>query len=316
MIQWLYSGMTGLALSLLMGPLLLPLLKKWKFGQTIRDEGPERHMEKSGTPTMGGILFITGAIVAVLLYAPKDPKLVLFLVALLGFGGIGFIDDFIKVVLKRNLGLRAWQKIALQFLIAGVVAVMGSLHVGTELWIPFLKIQWDLGLLYIPFQMFVLLSFVNAVNLTDGLDGLAAGISVWVFSIFLILASAFSWMSVGVFASAIVGSLVGFLPYNIHPAKVFMGDTGSMALGGALGALIVITATPLVLLIGGGVFFLETLSVAMQVLYFKATKGKRIFKMTPIHHHFELSGWGEWKVVLVFWTAAAFFSLLAVFSIL
>lgn len=316
MTQWMYSGLTGLAISLVMGPFLLPLLKKWKFGQTIRDEGPKRHMEKSGTPTMGGILFVTGAVVSVLMFASPDSQMALFLIAILGFGGIGFLDDFIKVVLKRNLGLRAWQKIALQLLVALVIAAMGSIHVGTELWVPFLKVQWDLGLFYIPFQVFVLLSFVNAVNLTDGLDGLAAGVSVWVFSIFIVLAQMFSWNSVGIFASAVVGSLLGFLPYNIHPAKVFMGDTGSMALGGALGALIVITATPLILLIGGGVFFLETLSVAMQVVYFKVTKGKRIFKMTPIHHHFELSGWSEWKVVGIFWLVAALFSLLALYSIL
>ncbi|QSX08922.1 phospho-N-acetylmuramoyl-pentapeptide-transferase [Alkalibacter rhizosphaerae] len=316
MTQYIWSGLLGLALSLVMGPMVLPLLRKWKFGQTIREEGPQRHLAKSGTPTMGGIVFILGALIPTAILAAKDYRLAIVVLSFVGFGAIGFIDDYIKVVLKRNLGLRAWQKIAFQLVLAIVISIIGYSKVGSTIMIPFVERSWDLGFWYIPFQVFVVLSFVNAVNLTDGLDGLAAGVSIFAFLIFLVMGLVFEWSTIGVFAAALVGALGGFLRINIHPAKVFMGDTGSMALGGGLCALIVLSGAPLVLLIGGGVFFLETLSVAIQVLYFKATKGKRIFKMTPIHHHFELSGWGEWKVVLVFWTAAALFGLLAIASVL
>lgn len=316
MTQYIWSGLLGLALSLVMGPMVLPLLRKWKFGQTIREEGPQRHLAKSGTPTMGGIVFMLGALIPTAILAAKDYRLAIVVLSFVGFGAIGFIDDYIKVVLKRNLGLRAWQKIAFQLVLAIVISIIGYSKVGSTIMIPFVERSWDLGFWYIPFQVFVVLSFVNAVNLTDGLDGLAAGVSIFAFLIFLVMGLVFEWSTIGVFAAALVGALGGFLRINIHPAKVFMGDTGSMALGGGLCALIVLSGAPLVLLIGGGVFFLETLSVAIQVLYFKATKGKRIFKMTPIHHHFELSGWGEWKVVLVFWIAAALFGLLAIASVL
>lgn len=316
MTQWIWSGLLGLALSLILGPAILPLLRKWKFGQTIREEGPKRHMQKSGTPTMGGMVFILGALIPTVILAAKDYRLLVVVLSFLGFGGIGFIDDYIKVVLKRNLGLRAWQKIAFQIILAAAIAVIGYMNVGAHITVPFTGYQWDLGIFYIPFTVFVILSFVNAVNLTDGLDGLAAGISVFAFLVFIAMALLFDLATVGTFASAIVGALLGFLRINVHPAKVFMGDTGSMALGGGLCALIVLTGSPLILLIGGGVFFLETLSVAMQVLYFKATKGKRIFKMTPVHHHFELVGWSEWKVVWVFWTTGLLFGILAVISIL
>lgn len=316
MTQWIWSAMVGLALSLILGPVVLPLLRRWKFGQTIREEGPKRHMEKSGTPTMGGMIFIIGALVPTVFFAAKDYRLAVVALAFLGFGGVGFWDDYIKVVLKRNLGLRAWQKIGLQLILAIAISLIGYLKVGAYIVVPFVDISWNLGFFYIPFQVFVILSFVNAVNLTDGLDGLAAGVSIPAFLVFIVMASVLDFSTVGIFAAAIVGALLGFLRINVHPAKVFMGDTGSMALGGGLCALIVLTGSPLIMLIGGGVFFLETLSVAMQVLYFKATGGKRIFKMTPVHHHFELSGWSEWKVVLVFWLTGFLFGLLAIAGIL
>jgi phospho-N-acetylmuramoyl-pentapeptide-transferase len=316
MTDWIWSGLTGLVLSWIIGPRILPMMHKWKFGQTIREDGPQSHMEKSGTPTMGGLIFMVAALVPTVFFATKDIRLVMVVLSFIGFGAVGFLDDYIKVVLKRNLGLRAWQKIAFQLVLAVVLAWLGYRVIGTQILIPFVNAQWDLGVWYLPFQIFVILAFVNAVNLTDGLDGLAAGVSIFAFLGFLIVALILGGSTVAIFAAAIVGALIGFLRLNLHPAKVFMGDTGSMALGGGLCALIVLTRSPLILLIGGGVFFLETLSVIMQVAYFKATNGKRIFKMTPIHHHFELSGWSEWKVVLVFWAAAAVFGGLAIASIL
>ncbi|MBF7097127.1 phospho-N-acetylmuramoyl-pentapeptide-transferase [Alkalibacter mobilis] len=307
---------TGLLAALVLGPITIPILTRMKFGQTIREEGPKSHMSKGGTPTMGGVIFIFASIIGTVVFSERGPTQLMILTAFTGFGLIGFIDDYIKVVLKRNLGLRAWQKILMQFVLAIVLVVWSYKNVGTELMIPFMESKFDLGLFYIPFGVFVVLAFVNAVNLTDGLDGLASGVSVFSFIFFIFASFIVNVQAVRVFSATAIGALLGFLKFNFYPARVFMGDTGSMALGGAVSALILLTGSPLVMLLGGGVFFMETLSVVIQVAYFKVSGGKRIFKMTPIHHHFELSGWSEVKVVLSFWCVAAVCALLAIASII
>ncbi|NTW72188.1 MAG: phospho-N-acetylmuramoyl-pentapeptide-transferase [Eubacteriaceae bacterium] len=312
----------ALAASLLMviftGPLFIPYLEKLKFGQTIREEGPKSHMAKTGTPTMGGILFIGAASAVTLALSQWDIRLVIIMVSFIGFGLIGFIDDYIKVILKRNLGLRAWQKIVMQLVLAFSVSFMAysSLEMGASIAVPFTAVSLNLGGFYIPFMIFVILAFVNAVNLTDGLDGLATGVSFFSFLFFLVLSLLFNNATGVIFSAALMGSLLGFLRFNYHPAKVFMGDTGSMALGGAIGALILISSSPLHMVGVGGVFVIEALSVVIQVSYFKLTKGKRVFRMAPIHHHFELMGWKETKVVHRFWLAAAILAVVGILSIL
>lgn len=316
MFEIVASLITGLLVSLVLSPIAIPFLKRLKFGQMIREEGPQSHQAKSGTPTMGGVVIVIAALAGGIAFAEKNNEFLIITVSFLGFGMIGFIDDYIKVVLKRNLGLRAWQKIVMQLGISVFLAVFSYNVVGTDILVPFTRNYIDFGVIYVPFMVFVILAFVNAVNLTDGLDGLASGVSIFSFSVFIAMGLLFSQAAVSIFAASLIGGLIGFLKVNYHPAKVFMGDTGSMALGGALSALLLITKSPLVMLIAGGVFVAEALSVVMQVLYFKATKGKRIFKMTPIHHHFELSGWDEVKVVNRFWMVSAVLAFFGIMSLL
>ncbi|NLY42438.1 MAG: phospho-N-acetylmuramoyl-pentapeptide-transferase [Clostridiaceae bacterium] len=283
------------------GPVIIPVLRRLKFGQSILEIGPQWHAKKSGTPTMGGIIFILGVTVSVILLA-RDFKGLLLLLVSIAFGIIGFIDDFIKVVLKRNLGLTARQKFTAQTVVAVFYTLFlyNSGFADGELYIPFLdKIAQMEGWLFIPFTVFVLLGTVNSVNLTDGLDGLAAGITVVVSLFFTIAAFVLGDRSTAVFCAAVTGGCLGFLIFNAHPAKVFMGDTGSLFLGGAVSAAAISLKMHLFLIIAGGVYLVETLSVIMQVASFKLT-GKRIFKMSPIHHHFEMMGWKETKVVTVF----------------
>lgn len=315
----LLSLVIAFAVTAALGPAFISWLHKLKYGQEIRDEGPKWHEKKSGTPTMGGIMFICGIAVAVLVnivlaavMGNLNPvimkSLVLFAVSL-GFGAIGFIDDYIKVAKKRNLGLTAIQKFSLQLLFAIVYVVimyaMGLLK--TTIIIPFVKYAVEIPIwLYIPFVMFVVVGTVNAVNLTDGLDGLASSVTV-VTALFFGVYAYFKFNETGVamYATAIVGGLIGFLIFNKYPAKVFMGDTGSLFLGGAVSLMAADLNMHLYLIIVGFVYFAETLSVILQTSYFKYTKkkygeGRRIFKMTPIHHHFEMSGWKETKIVSVF----------------
>lgn len=306
----------GFAVSALLGPLFIPLLVKLKFGQSIREIGPKWHQKKSGTPTMGGIIFILSLIVvAIANYRHIDLRALLVLLCGLGFGVVGFIDDFIKVVLKRNLGLRAWQKLALQIVIS-VAFVFTGLERGilsTRVALPFTDFVWDMGWLYIPFGIFVLLAVVNGVNLTDGIDGLATSVTV-VVSLFYALASAFINLgSVALLCFGLAGALLGFLLFNKNPAKVFMGDTGSLMLGGTVGALALATGNPFLLVLVGIIYFCETLSVMIQVTSFKLT-GKRVFKMSPIHHHFEMCGWNERKIVLVFTSVTVLFCVIAYFG--
>ena len=324
----------ALAVTLAFGPVFIPWLRKLKFGQEIRDEGPKWHQKKSGTPTMGGIMFITGIAAAIIVtsivFAVKGNLdktfgrcILLFLIAL-GFGMIGFIDDYIKVVKKRNLGLTAAQKFILQLILAAVYVIvlylMGALD--TAIKIPFTDIEWTMPIwLYIPFVMFVVVGVVNAVNLTDGLDGLASSVTAAV-SVFFALASyiAFSEYGVTVFSMAIFGGLLGFLCYNRYPAKVFMGDTGSLFLGASVALMAIDLRIPILLIIVGFVYFMETLSVIMQTAYFKYTKkkygeGRRIFKMSPLHHHFEMCGWKEKKIVGVFTLVTVILCVIAWFGL-
>ncbi|MBS4535414.1 phospho-N-acetylmuramoyl-pentapeptide-transferase [Clostridium sp. D2Q-14] len=304
-------------IALILGPISIPMLKRLKVGQSIREEGPKSHIKKSGTPTMGGLIFLIAALITSLTSGIINQDLFILIFATLGFGMIGFIDDFIKVVLKRNLGLRAYQKLLGQILIAMILVVYQTKTAshGTEIIVPFLNnFYLDLGIIYLPFVVFVVVGTVNSVNLTDGLDGLATGVTLIILAFFSLIALKMGYNSVTVFSAALAGGCLGFLKYNSHPARVFMGDTGSLALGGAISAIAIIMKIPLILPIVGGIYFAETLSVIIQVVSFKLT-GKRIFKMSPLHHHYELSGWKETKVVTVFWLITVILCLIGLFAL-
>ena len=310
----LQAAAFSLIIVLILGPFVIPELHKLKFGQSIRDEGPKSHQKKSGTPTMGGIMLVLAITAASLLTSGGDPKVLLALFVLIGHCVIGFIDDYIKVVKKRNLGLKAKQKLAGQILMAVVVTYIGTNWLGmtTDLWIPVLGHNLDLSFGYYILVFFVLVGTTNAVNLTDGLDGLAAGTVAVAAIAYAAICMWFRMTALAAFCAAVAAACIGFLRFNAHPAKVFMGDTGSLALGGALAAAAILTKTELLLIIVGGVFVAEALSVIIQVISFQTT-GKRVFLMSPVHHHFELKGWPETKVVHVFWFAGVVLSVLALF---
>lgn len=324
----LLTASIALIVSLIVGPFLIPVLRVLKFGQSIRDDGPQRHLAKAGTPTIGGLIFLCGIVVAVLIMAEKPYSLGTFalLAITLGFGFVGFLDDFLKVMRRRNLGLRAKQKLAAQFLLAIILAWASAVYLGrgTVVGIPFTSFEFDLGFMYYPLIALVVLSATNTVNLTDGLDGLAAGCVLFTAVGYVLIAvlaynsGALNEVAVhsgdlAVFAAAVAGGCLGFLRFNLYPAKVFMGDCGSLALGGALAGLAVLSKSELVLIILGGVYVIEALAVIAQVVSFQ-TRGKRILRMAPLHHHFELGGWSERKVVLVFWSASIVFALLGVIA--
>ncbi|MGL4335666.1 MAG: phospho-N-acetylmuramoyl-pentapeptide-transferase [Turicibacter sp.] len=305
----------------IMGPVFIPFLHRLKFGQAIREDGPSSHKKKSGTPTMGGIIFITSIVVTVLIttlltdYSVMTKDIVMLLIALVGFGAIGFIDDFIIVVRKNNEGLKPKQKLIAQLLVACVFFYLYlQSDYGTTLSF-FNLFTIDLYWIYGLFILFWMVGFSNAVNLTDGLDGLATGVSVISFGTFGMIALAQQQMGIALFCFTVVGALLGFLIFNLNPAKVFMGDTGSLALGGALAAISILLKQELILVVIGLVYVIETLSVIIQVSYYKRTK-KRIFKMAPIHHHFELSGWSEWKVVTFLWLVGLLCGLLGLFMVI
>ena len=285
-------------------PLLIPVLRQIKAGQSIREEGPQSHMVKSGTPTMGGLAIIGAVLITCFTAGKMNSDMMVILAAFVGFGALGFIDDFVKVAMKRNLGLTAKQKLILQILIAvGLALYQSKVSVyGTTVAIPFINKYVDFGIWYIPFIAFVVVAMVNSVNLTDGLDGLASGVTLIIALLFAIVGAQYGFTTTSIFCAALTGACLGFLLFNKHPAKVFMGDTGSLALGGGIAAAAIMMNIELILPIAGGVYVAEALSVILQVASFK-TRGKRIFKMSPLHHHFELSGWKETKVVAVFWTA-------------
>jgi phospho-N-acetylmuramoyl-pentapeptide-transferase len=289
------------AISVVLCPIIIPFLKKLKFGQFVRDDGPESHLKKSGTPTMGGLIILLSLTITTLFYAKDYPEVLPVLFVTLAFGLIGFLDDYIKVVMKRSLGLRAWQKMLCQIVVTGVFAYYIEKYsdINNELIIPFIGKTVELpAWLYVVLLFFIVLGTVNGANLTDGLDGLASSVT-------LLIATFFAVVSIGIKSGvapvtcAAIGSLLGFLVYNVFPAKVFMGDTGSLALGGFVAATAYMLKMPIFIVIVAFIYFIEVLSVILQVASFKLT-GKRIFKMAPVHHHFELIGWPETKVVSIF----------------
>ncbi len=290
------------AISVILGPVLIPFLRRLKVGQTVRDEGPQSHLKKSGTPTMGGLLILTAMTVTSLVYMRKYPDILPILFLTLGFGLIGFLDDYIKVVLKRSMGLRAWQKFGLQIIVTAVFAfyLHQYTNVGMAWRIPFMSGQYvDFGIFNIPLIFIVVLGTVNGTNFTDGLDGLATSVTILVATFFTVCAIGLN-APITPITCAAVGALMGFLLFNGYPASVFMGDTGSLALGGFVAACAYMMQLQLFLVIVGFIYVAEVASVMLQVSYFKLTGGKRIFKMAPIHHHFELCGWKETKVVNIF----------------
>ena len=301
-------AMIALIVTFVLVPVLIPTLKRMKFGQSIREEGPQSHMKKTGTPTMGGLAFLISIIVATItamFFVEQPEPLYLLLFVTIGFGLIGFIDDYIIVVRKNNNGLSSKQKFIAQIVIAVIFFFVGDtfnwINFSTSIHIPFTDFDLPLSFGYVIFIIFWQVGFSNAVNLTDGLDGLATGLSIIGFLMFAMMSFIQNATSIGIFCLIMVFALAGFLPFNINPAKVFMGDTGSLALGGIFATVSIMLNSELALLIIGFVFVAETLSVMLQVTSYKLTK-KRIFKMSPLHHHFELCGWSEWKVVTVFWT--------------
>lgn len=298
----LLAAIFAAGLVLCTGPLLIPELHKLKFGQSIREEGPKSHQAKSGTPTMGGIMIILAIVIATVAAAPLTPAVLLALFITLGHFVLGFLDDYIKVVKKRNLGLKAKQKMLGQILIAIVTMIVGTrvLGIDTTIWIPIADINLDIGVGYYFLVLFVLVGTSNAVNLTDGLDGLASGTVAIASGAYALVCYMTGHFDLALFCVAMMMACLAFLRFNAHPAKVFMGDTGSLALGGAIAAVGILTHTEILLAVIGFVFVCEALTVIIQVISFKTT-GKRVFRMSPIHHHFELGGWKETKVVFVFW---------------
>ncbi|BCU81915.1 phospho-N-acetylmuramoyl-pentapeptide-transferase [Polycladomyces abyssicola] len=319
--------LVAFGMTIVLSPMVIPILRRLKFGQSIREEGPQGHLKKAGTPTMGGVIFLTSIVLTVIPFGQHWLKRlvnadVFFLIfATLGYGILGFLDDYIKVVMKRNLGLTARQKLLGQLFIGLVlfwvlleVRVFHPNTIGYIFSVGIPGTDWIIHLnwLYLPLLLFIMIATSNAVNLTDGLDGLLAGTAVAAYTAYAVIGWVQSNLSVVLFSVAVIGALLGFLVFNAHPAKVFMGDTGSLALGGGLAALSVITKTELLLPIIGAVFVAEALSVILQVISFK-WRGRRIFRMSPLHHHFELCGWSEWKVVVVFWMAGWLFAVVGVY---
>ena len=305
------------AISVVLGPVIIPFLRKLKMGQTERTEGVQSHLKKAGTPTMGGVIFLIATAVTALFYVGDYPKIIPVLFLTLGFGIIGFLDDYLKVVLKRSDGLLPWQKFSLQVVLTAIFVfyIIKYTDISLTMRIPFWSGHYlDLGWLAVPLLFFAVIGTVNGVNFTDGVDGLASSVT-------LIVAVFFTVVSIGLksgiepFTCAVVGGLMGFLLYNVYPAKVFMGDTGSLALGGFVAGCAYMMQMPLFILIVGLIYLVEVLSVMIQVTYFKATHGKRIFRMTPIHHHFELGGWSETRVVAVFSIITAIMCLIGLLAL-
>lgn len=306
------AAVVAFAIAVVVAPIFIPMLHRLKFGQEIREIGPKWHKKKSGTPTMGGVIFIIPVIVCSIVFVRNLTGLCLVLFGL-SFGIIGFIDDYIKVVKKRNLGLTEKQKFLLQT-VASIIFLFAAMKldiVTTKVIIPFAKISVDFGVLYIPFALFVLLGTTNAVNLTDGIDGLASSVTVVVSIAFAVVAYLSGNVAVTEFAVVVAAACFGFFMFNKCPAKVFMGDTGSLFLGGSVCAMALVLGQPILLVIIGGVYVLETLSVIIQVTSFKLT-GKRIFKMSPIHHHFEMCGWSENKIVTAAVSVSVILGIIAV----
>ncbi len=310
LLPLLILGLAALILTAVLVPVCIPILKRMKFGQSIRKEGPESHQVKTGTPTMGGLTYLIPILVLALislLFVDDPYKMIVLVIVTVGFGLIGFIDDYIIVVKKDNTGLTSKQKFLAQILVSVIVYFIMTFaipDISSAVHIPGTGFDIPLGILFVVWIVFWQVGFSNAVNLTDGLDGLATGLSIIAFGSFLAIALMQGEMAISLFLVIMIGALAGFLIYNKYPAKLFMGDTGSLALGGIIATVSIMLNDSLLLLIIGIVFVIETASVMLQVASFKLT-GRRIFKMTPIHHHFELIGWSEWKIVIVFWLTGA-----------
>lgn len=317
-LKCLLAAGVSLLITLMLGPVMIPFLTRLKVGQSIREEGPQRHFKKAGTPTMGGIIFITAVMLSSFLLGGGNGEVLCAVLIMLAFGAIGFWDDYIKVVLKRSLGLRARDKLALQLMAAAVFWVLLEFYLGREsvILIPFTDLSFDPGSYgYLLFLIIVLMSASNGANLTDGLDGLAAGVTFFTAAAFAIIALVTLHYPLGIFCGALAGGCLGFLFFNHYPARVFMGDTGSMALGAGVAAAAAMTRSELALVIIAGVYVIETLSVIIQVACFQTT-GKRPFLMAPLHHHYELKGWHETRVVFLFWFLSLVFAGLGLLSYL
>lgn len=300
--------MTAFVVTALISPLIISVLHKFKFGQNIRTCGPKEHLKKAGTPTMGGILILLGVSVACCFWCEFTPAVQVALVLIIGYGVIGFLDDFIKIIKHQNLGLKAWQKLILQFILAIDFVWYAETHsFSTTLWIPGFNWYWDWGYGYYVLVFLILLGTTNAVNLTDGLDGLVSCVTIPVVFTLGFFAFTLGFTELEVLAAAVIGALFGFLIYNRHPAKIFMGDTGSLALGGTVAGMALLLKCEILLVILGGIYVAEALSVILQVASYKLRNGKRIFRMAPLHHHYELGGWSESKTVIVFTIVSCLF---------
>ena len=305
------------AISVVLGPVIIPFLRRLKMGQTERTEGVQSHLKKAGTPTMGGVIFLIATAITALFYVGDYPKIIPVLFLTLGFGIIGFLDDYLKVVLKRSDGLLPWQKFLLQVVLTAIFVfyIVKYTDISLTMRIPFWSGHFlNLGWLAVPVLFFAVIGTVNGVNFTDGLDGLASSVTLIV-AVFFTVVSIGMKSGIGPITGAVMGGLMGFLLFNVYPAKVFMGDTGSLALGGFVAGTAYVMQMPLFILIVGLIYLIEVLSVIIQVTYFKATHGKRIFKMAPIHHHFELCGWSETRVVAVFSVITAVMCMVALLAL-
>lgn len=303
-------------LSVLMGPFVIPFLRRLKMGQTERVEGVQSHLKKTGTPTMGGVMILAAITITSLIYVREYPRIIPILFVTLGFGMVGFLDDYLKVVLKRSDGLFPMQKMALQIVITGIFAfyIVKVAKIPLTMLVPFSGGKyWDIGWFAIPVLFFAVIGTVNGVNFTDGLDGLASSVTVLVATFFTVVAIG-TKSGIEPITCAVVGALLGFLLFNVYPASVFMGDTGSLALGGFVASTAYMLQMPLFIILVGAIYLMEVLSVMIQVSYFKATGGKRFFKMAPIHHHFELCGWSETRVVAVFSIITAILCLIGIMA--
>ena len=304
-------------ISLAAGPIVIPILRKLKIGQTEREEGVPSHLKKAGTPTMGGVIILGSIVITSLFYIKDYPKIIPVLFVMLGFGLIGFLDDYLKVVLRRSDGLLPRQKMCLQLLVTAIFAfyIVKVAEIPLTLLIPFSNGKYlDIGFLAIPMLFFAVIGTVNGINFTDGLDGLASSVTVLVATFFTVVAIGTN-SGIEPITCACVGALLGFLLFNVYPASVIMGDTGSLALGGFVASTAYVLQMPIFIIIVGMIYLIEVLSVIIQVTYFKKTGGKRIFKMAPIHHHFELCGWSETRVVAVFSIITALLCLIALMGI-
>ena len=315
-LEGILAIIIAFAVSAILCPIVIPFLHKLKFGQQVRDDGPQSHLKKQGTPTMGGVMILLAVVITSVIYIGRYPKIIPILFLTLGFGLIGFLDDYLKVVMKRSDGLYPKQKMALQIVVTAIFAFYMVKFAGVSLTmlIPFTGGKYlDIGWVAIPLMFFVVIGTVNGVNFTDGLDGLASSVTVLVATFFTVVAIG-TKSGIEPITCAVVGALLGFLLFNVYPASVFMGDTGSLALGGFVASAAYMLQMPIFIIIVGFIYLIEVLSVMIQVTYFKKTGGKRIFKMAPIHHHFELCGWSETRVVAVFSIITAILCLIALMA--